>query len=182
MNLFESTFMRKARYMTEDKRALLLDTMEQTRQEINRLKPTYRNSGYEGRKLLENKWEMIFETALVTAWMLVEQPKERTAQQVQMRVKEMKKLTTDYGCADMFAAVTMCIVEKSITPGVTVEDGKTFSGEYMSDNKKYEYKDCFEDYFDLSDADRERFIAEVTHPYSQHKTYNPIKVGRQRED
>ena len=173
MNLFESTFMRKARYMTEDKRALLLDTMEQTRQEINRLKPTYRNSGYEGRKLLENKWEMIFETALVTAWMLVEQPKERTAQQVEMRVKEMKKLITDYGCADMFDAVTMRITER---------EGWTFSGERMTDDKKLEYKDCFTDYFNLSDADRERFIAEVTHPYSQHKTYKPIQVGRQRED
>ncbi len=189
MSLLESDFMRRARYLTEDKRAFLLDTMARMNKKAWEAHSKYNHpASWQEKKEAESVFAFEIQKGIITAYLLLDSPVERTAIQVEKRIQEIERIQKKEGFPSLTRAMymtykrdmsSMCPELEEITG--TEKYNLVLSKDRISSEQKEYYQQKMFDYLQASDLDREKFIAEVTHPYSQHKTHNPTSAERQRD-
>lgn len=186
MNLFESDFMRRARYLTEDKRALLLDTMARMNKKAWEAHSKYNHpASWQEKKEAESVFAFEIQKGIITAYLLLDSPIERTALQVEKRLREIEKIYKQKNTSNLYYSAQFKYERKESELGIELEDAfnlaeyrLTLSNDTVPSHKKEEYQEQMFNYMQASDTDRERFIKEVTHPYSTHKPHCLVKMGR----
>lgn len=187
MSLFESDFTRRVRYLTEDKRALLLDTMAHMNQECWHLKDQYEKPviSISEKNKIARSFNLEIEKGVITSYLLLDSPIERTALQVEKRLREIEKIYQQKNTSNLYYSAQFKYERKESELGMELEDifnlaeyRLTLSNDAVPSHKKEEYREQMINYMQASDADRERFIKEVTHPYSTHKSPCLVKMGR----
>ena len=183
MSIFESEFMRRARYLPEEKRAFLLDTTDHVRQEYFKMKPVFDSGSYQDRKIINDNFVLLFEKQSATIWMLLDHPKYQTVQLIESRLEEMEKMIAHHRVDGYYTAACLDLVVNRYGP-----DSIKPNGEQIPQAKKTEYENCITEYINLNDFERKRFIDEIKHPLDVHQAYrpfsithHPIQKGRQRE-
>ena len=183
MSIFESEFMRRARYLPEEKRTFLLDTMDHVRQEYYKRKPLYESGDYRLQQQVEHDFASLFEKQSATIWMLLDHPKYQTVQLIEARLAEMERMIKYHRVDGYYTAACL-----KLGPDKYYREGVSRNMEQIPQEKKTEYENCITEYINLDNSGRERFIAEIKHPLDVHKvyrpfpmTYRPIQTGRQRE-
>ena len=172
MNIFESNFMRRARYLPEEKKAFLLDTTDYVRRECFRMKPIFDASSAEERNRISDNIALLLEKQSATMWMLLDHPKYQTVQLIEARLAEMEEMITHHRVDGYYTAACFQLTRNkfgSVDMGV--------NGERIPQGKKAEYENCIKEYINLSDSERERFIADVKHPLDSHQIYRPFPMA-----
>ena len=176
MNIFESDFMRRLRYLPEEKRCFFLDTMEQSRKDVTHNVAKHRSSSsYEYQKILHKKVTIALQKGAVAIWMLLDDPAKRDVQQMEARLNELERLVTDFGVMDIYHSV-MARIEQT---GTTEKMG--YTREMILEDKQKEYGHFMATYIKLSESDRQKFIEEIRHPLAHYRPHLKNQMGRQRE-
>ena len=185
MNLFESNFINKCRYLSQKKRSFLLDTMEQTRQTYRKIKrnplyqkytPRYQSaSTSEFYKRQMKEASLVIQMGSVAIWMLLDDPQKRDIQGIELRLREIDRLVMYHGIQDMYEAV-----KKQIS-GTIWNETYSLSGENVPKHKQKEYEEIIKEYIRLNNTEHKRFIGKIKYSQQRCGYILPLQVIRQRE-
>ena len=174
MNIFESNFMRRARYLPEEKKVFLLDTMDSVRNAFLGINDTWNRDQF-----YNNNFSPLKRQSAIM-WMLFDHPKYRDVQLIEQRLEEMKNLMTNHRVNGWYTATGVRLMQNRWGEvRVVAIDGPLGEPDFMPQEKRAEYEERMREYIALDDAGRERFISEIKNPLNPYNI-NYIKMAQQR--
>ena len=152
MSISSFVFLQRVKGLSSEKQSFLLDIMEQAKQDFS----VFRKNRHrllcspDETKAQEKNWEISSQTAVLTMWLIVDNPCNLPLRQLGEKLDKIKNLVKEDRFPNMYDAVI----------AYNVND-KVFSDDIISKTQKDEYERILTKYVHLSDTDKEFFLNQV---------------------
>ena len=177
------TFIGRVRRLPQAKKLFLLDIMENTKRTCKKIKE---NPLYQRYPSIYHPWEkdgifkrqerefnLALQMGSIAIWMLLDDPKKRSTDQIELRLREVDRLVMFHAFRSVYTAFTAKI------DGTIFDERHIPSGEAIPREKQQEYENRIKEYI-FHNPKRQKLIERIRSSKTRYN-FSP-QPDRQRED
>ena len=180
-----TNFIGRVSRLSQKKKLFLLDIMEQTRETCKKIK---KNPLYQRYPSIYHPWEkdgifkrqerefnLALQMGSIAIWMLLDDPKKRTTDQIDLRLREVDRLVMFHAFHNVYTAFTAQI------DGTIFDETHIPSGEAIPKEKQQEYENRIKEYI-FHNPKRQKLIESIHYSKTRYNFTSISQLNHQRED